>query len=287
MGLCTSVSCIKSYIFEKEVYIQGNKIFKPINTKLDLENEKLTPEEKTTLENVMKYLQDSENARIEIANKFESFLYNTGACVLTQPTMERGLITYIVNILTQILICCKEKKVEFNKDDFSLSKFITISKEPPFFKLDDTMIENLKNKYGFDFNNIDTLIKGKDSIIEFISTIPNTKDLLESQINALKKFTKENITNYNMLKAINNSTDGIFFLTDYFSEISNGIIDTQVKLSKPRKIEVYFNIADKAAERKLKDPKEIALLYAFGDNCGKIENWKENITYRETSPIKY
>ncbi len=287
MGLCTSVSCIKSYIFEKEVYIQGNKIFKPINTKLDLENEKLTPEEKTTLENVMKYLQDSENARIEIANKFESFLYNTGACVLTQPTMERGLITYIVNILTQILICCKEKKVEFNKDDFSLSKFITISKEPPFFKLDDTMIENLKNKYGFDFNNIDTLIKGKDSIIEFISTIPNTKDLLESQINALKKFTKENITNYNMLKAINNSTDGIFFLTDYFSEISNGIIDTQVKLSKPRKIEVYFNIADKAAERKLKDPKEIALLYALGDNCGKIENWKENITYRETSPIKY
>ena len=186
MGLCTSVSCIKSYIFEKEVYIQGNKIFKPINTKLDLENEKLTPEEKTTLENVMKYLQDSENARIEIANKFESFLYNTGACVLTQPTMERGLITYIVNILTQILICCKEKKVEFNKDDFSLSKFITISKEPPFFKLDDSMIENLKNKYGFDFNNIDTLIKGKDSIIEFISTIPNTKDLLESQINALK-----------------------------------------------------------------------------------------------------
>ena len=287
MGLCTSVSCIKSYIFEKEVYIQGNKIFKPINTKLDLENEKLTPEEKTTLENVMKYLQDSENARIEIANKFESFLYNTGACVLTQPTMERGLITYIVNILTQILICCKEKKVEFNKDDFSLSKFITISKEPPFFKLDDSMIENLKNKYGFDFNNIDTLIKGKDSIIEFISTIPNTKDLLESQINALKKFTKENITNYNMLKAINNSTDGIFFLTDYFSEISNGIIDTQVKLSKPRKIEVYFSIADKAAERKLKDPKEIALLYALGDNCGKIENWKENITYRETSPIKY
>lgn len=287
MGLCTSVSCIKSYIFEKEVYIQGNKIFKPINTKLDLENEKLTPEEKTTLENVMKYLQDSENARIEIANKFESFLYNTGACVLTQPTMERGLITYIVNILTQILICCKEKKVEFNKDDFSLSKFITISKEPPFFKLDDSMIENLKNKYGFDFNNIDTLIKGKDSIIEFISTIPNTKDLLESQINALKKFTKENITNYNMLKAINNSTDGIFFLTDYFSEISNGIIDTQVKLSKPRKIEVYFSIADKAAERKLKDPKEIALLYAFGDNCGKVENWKENITYKETSPIKY
>ena len=155
-------NCIRSYIFEKEVYIQGNKIFKPINTKLITNNDILTPEEKSSLENCEKLLQDSENTRIEIANKFESFLYNTGACILTQPNMERGLITYIVNILTQILICAKEKKVEFNKDDFSLSSLISISKNPPFFELNKEMLENLKNKYGFDFNNIETLTKGKE-----------------------------------------------------------------------------------------------------------------------------
>ena len=287
MGLCSTASCIRSYIFEREVYIQGNKIFKPINTKLNINNENLTPEEKSSLENCEKLLQDSENSRIEIANKFESFLYNTGACVLTQPTMERGLITYIVNLLTQILICAKEKNVEFNKDDFSLSNFITISKNSPFFELNKITLDNLKNKYGFDFYNINTLIKGKDSIIDFLSTIPSTKSLFQTQVEVLKKMSKENITNLFMLQQLYKSIDGIKFLINYFSEISNGIIDAQLQLTKPRKIETFYKIASKAAERNLKDPKEIALFYSHGDNCGKVENWKENITYIEADPVKY
>ena len=71
-------NCISSYIFEREINIQGNKIFKPINTKLKIDNENLTQEEKSTLENCMKLLQDSENTRIEIVNKFESFLLIRG-----------------------------------------------------------------------------------------------------------------------------------------------------------------------------------------------------------------
>ena len=280
-------NCIRSYIFEKEVYIQGNKIFKPINTQLNIDNDKLTPEEKSSLENCVKLLQDSENTRIEIANKFESFLYNTGACVLTQPNMERGLITYIVNILTQILICAKEKKVEFNKEDFSLSSLISFSKNSPFLELNKDVLDNLKNKYGFDFNSIETLTKGKDSIIDFLSTIPNTKSLLQSQVDVLKKLSKENVTDFFMIKQLYKSIDGIVFLINYFSEISKGLIDTQLQLTKPRKIELFYKIANKAAERELKDPKEIALFYAYGDNCGKVDNWKENITYKEADPVKY
>ena len=90
-----------------------------------------------------------------------------------------------------------------------------------------------------------------------------------------------------MLQQIYNSIDGIKFLLNYFSEISSGIIDTQIHLTKPSKIEVFYKIASKAAEKKLKDPKEIALFYSFGDNCGKVENWKENITYKEADPVKY
>ena len=201
--------------------------------------------------------------------------------------MERGLITYRVNILTQILICAKEKKVEFNKEDFALSNFISFSKTSPFFEINSAMTDNLKNKYGFDFNSIDTLIKGKDSIIDFISTVPKTKSLLRSQADVLKKICKENIINIHMLMEIRNATDGIVFLLNYFSEISNGIIETQTKLTKPRKVEIFYKIAEKAAERKLRDPKEIALFYALGDNCGKVENWKENITYKEIDPTKY
>ena len=93
--------------------------------------------------------------------------------------------------------------------------------------------------------------------------------------------------NFVMLHQLYISIDGIKFLINYFSEIANGIMDTQMQLSKPSKIELFYNIASKAAEKNIKDPKEIALLYCNGDNCGKVDNWKENITYKETDPIKY
>ena len=35
------------------------------------------------------------------------------------------------------------------------------------------------------------------------------------------------------------------------------------------------------------DIKEIALEYAGGDNCGNVENWKDNMTYKEIHQLKY
>ena len=288
MGVtCTAVSCIKSYIIDRDIYMQGNKIFKPINTQLDIDKEELTSEEKTSLENCMALLKESEKTREDIAKKFEDFLYNTGACVLTQPKMERGLITYVVNILTHIIICANQKNVEYDKNDFSLSNFIQFSKTSPFIELNQSTLDTLKQKYGFDFQSIETLTKGKESIINFISSIPNAKSLFNAQIDTLKNLSKNNLTNLFMLSQINKSTDGLVFLMNFFSEIYNGIVDTQGELSKPRKIELFYKIASKAAERKLKDPKEICLYYSLGDNCGKVDNWKENITYKESDPVKY
>ena len=287
MGVCIPGNCIKSYIFDREIYIQGNKIFKPINTEINTDNQELTSEEISSLENCKKFLEDAENTRIDIANKFESFLYNTGACVLTQPSMERGLITYVVNILTQILICSKEKSVEFDKNDFTLSKFISFTKTSPFLEINQSTLDNLKNKYGFDFYQIDSLVKGKDSIIEFLSSIPKSKSVLQDQISALKNLSKNNLKSFFMLKQITNAIDGLGFLANFFSEIYKGLIDTQLQLTKPGKIELFYKIASKAAEKKLRDPKEIALFYSLGDNCGKVENWKENMTYKEFDPVKY
>ena len=45
MGACAP-DCVRSYIFDNDIYIQGNKIFKKINTKLNTENLKLTENEK-------------------------------------------------------------------------------------------------------------------------------------------------------------------------------------------------------------------------------------------------
>ena len=105
MGACAP-ECVRNYLFDEDINIQGNKIFKKINTKLNLEHMKLTEEEKKSLDECSQLLQEAENERIKISKKFESFLYNTGACVLTRPTMERGLISYIINILTQIYNQC-------------------------------------------------------------------------------------------------------------------------------------------------------------------------------------
>lgn len=288
MGVsCAAANCIKSYFIDRDLYVQGNKIFRPINTQLDMDKQELTSEEKTSLENCMTLLKESEKTREDIAKKFEDFLYYTGACVLTQPTMERGLITYVVNLLTQINICANQKKVEFDKNDFALSNFIQFSKSSPFIELNQSTLDTLKEKYGFDFQNIESLTKGKESIINFISSIPNAKSLFNAQIDTLKNLSQNNLTSFFMLQQINKSTDGIVFLMNFFSEIYNGIVDTQGQLSKPRKIELFYKIASKAAEKKLKDPKEICLLFSLGDNCGKVENWKENITYKESDPVKY
>ena len=286
MGACAP-ECVRNYLFDEDINIQGNKIFKKINTKLNLEHMKLTEEEKKSLDECSQLLQEAENERIKISKKFESFLYNTGACVLTRPTMERGLISYIINILTQIYISAHKKKVKFSMQDFSLSNFITISTEVPFITINSSILKKLEEKYDFDFQKNKTLKNGLDSIIDFLSTIPNIRGVLQNQVLVLKNLILNSISNLDMVKEIKVAIDGILFLIDFFSEISNGIIDTQLKITKPSNIELYFRIAEDAAKKKINDPRELVLAYASGDNCGNTKNWKENMTYKEYHDMKF
>ena len=286
MGACAP-ECVRNYLFDEDINIQGNKIFKKINTKLTIEQLELTEEEKKSLDECSKLLQEAENERIKISKKFESFLYNTGACVLVRPTMERGLISYIINILTQIYISANKKKVKFSMEDFSLSNFIAISTEAPFININGSILKILKEKYDFDFEKNKMLKKGLDSILEFLSTIPNIKGVLENQVIVLKNLILDSITNIDMIKEIKVAIDGIMFLIDFFSEITNGLIDTQLKITKPSNIELYFRIAEDASKKMINDPKELVLAYASGDNCGSSDKWKENMTYKEYHEMKF
>ena len=286
MGACAP-ECVRNYLFDEDINIQGNKIFKKINTKLNKENMTLTEEEKKSLEECSQLLQKAESERIKISKKFESFLYNTGACVLIRPTLERGLISYIINILTQIYINANKKKVKFSMQDFSLSNFITITTEAPFIVINGSILKTLKEKYDFDFEKNKVLKNGLDSILDFLSTIPNIKGVLQNQVLVLKNLILDSITNLDMVKQIKVAIDGILFLIDFFSEITNGLIETQLKITKPSNIELYFRIAEDAAKKKINDPKELVLAYASGDNCGSSENWKENMTYKEYHEMKF
>ena len=286
MGTCAP-ECIRNYLFDEDINIQGNKIFKKINTKLNTAQLELTEEEKKSLDECSQLLQEAENERIKISKKFESFLYNTGACVLIRPTMERGLISYIINILTQIYISANKKKVKFSMEDFSLSNFISISTEAPFININGSILKILKEKYDFDFEKNKMLKKGLDSILEFLSTIPNIKGVLENQVLVLKNLILDSITNIDMIKEIKVAIDGIMFLIDFFSEITNGLIETQLKITKPSNIELYFRIAEDASKKMINDPKELVLAYASGDNCGSSDKWKENMTYKEYHEMKF
>ena len=286
MGACAP-ECVRNYLFDEDINIQGNKIFKKINTRLNIENMTLTEEEKKSLEECSQLLLKAESERIKISKKFESFLYNTGACVLIRPTLERGLISYIINILTQIYINANKKKVKFSMQDFSLSNFITITTEAPFIVINGSILKTLKEKYDFDFEKNKVLKNGLDSILDFLSTIPNIKGVLQNQVLVLKNLILDSITNLDMVKQIKVAIDGILFLIDFFSEITNGLIETQLKITKPSNIELYFRIAEDAAKKKINDPKELVLAYASGDNCGSSENWKENMTYKEYHEMKF
>ena len=286
MGACAP-ECVRNYLFDEDINIQGNKIFKKINTRLNIENMTLTEEEKKSLEECSQLLQKAEGERIKISKKFESFLCNTGACVLIRPTLERGLISYIINILTQIYINANKKKVKFSMQDFSLSNFITITTEAPFIVINGSILKTLKEKYDFDFEKNKVLKNGLDSILDFLSTIPNIKGVLQNQVLVLKNLILDSITNLDMVKQIKVAIDGILFLIDFFSEITNGLIETQLKITKPSNIELYFRIAEDAAKKKINDPKELVLAYASGDNCGSSENWKENMTYKEYHEMKF
>ena len=216
MGLsCAASSCINSCLSDK-AYYQGNRIFKKINFNLDIKNEKIGIDERVALQDCENKFKVIEEKRQEIEDKFKSFLINTGACVLTQPSLERGLITYVIFFITQILICVKEKKEQFNKEDFSLSKFISFSKDKTLITINEDYLSNLKNKYSLDSNIFDSLIKGKDSILEFLSTIKKAKIIITNQFEAVNKIKKEILINKNIIQILNNFIKSFEFLWDFF-----------------------------------------------------------------------
>ena len=287
MGLECSPECIRECFFEEDINIRGNKIFKKINTDLNIENINLTEKEKKSLEECSKLLKEAENERIIISKKFELFLYYTGACVLKRPTMERGLISYIVNILTQIYINANNKKIEFSIKDIYLTNFIELSKERPYIRINGTINQMLKEKYDFDLQENKILKPGLDSLKDLLSTSPNMRTLFQNQLIVLRNLVFHSFKNKEMVNHLKIALDGIVFLLDFFNDITKGISEAHFKMLKPSYMELYFKIAEDAAKNKITDPREVVMVYANDDNCGSIDKWKDNMTYIKYHQMKF
>ena len=282
---CMAVNCVGSYCFCYAEDYQGNKIFQKINTNLNLENEQLSEESKRSLEQCEQLLKESEGQRQKIADKFKELLVDTGACVINKPTLERAAITYIIYTFSLIMRSARERKVDFDKSDFNLSNFISITKTSPFVTLNQIAIDKIKNKYGFDMNTTEQISKGKTSLINFLSTAFGTQAVFSRQYEVIKRLLLG--LDYKHLKKLKDSLEGISFIFNYYTELTSSIISIHSQLANPRKIELFYKIANDASQKDIKDPKEFALRYSYGETCGSIDNWEENIGYKKIEILKY
>ena len=280
-----AANCIGSYCFCGNEDYQGNKIFQKINTNLILEDEKLSEDSREILERCEKLLKESEEQREKIAEKFRELLIDTGACVICKPTLERAVITFIIYFFEQIMLSAKEKKVVFDKSDFALSNFITISKKSPFLTLNNDFLDNIKAKYGFDSNMIENISKGKSSLLNFLTTVFSTEAVFRNQLNIVTKLLYSQ--NFDNIKKIKDSIEAIGFIISYYSELTSSIFSIQSQLTNPRRIELFYKIASDASEKNVRDPKILALRYSLGETSGSVENFEDNLGYKKIEILKY
>ena len=280
-----AANCIGSYCFCGNEDYQGNKIFQKINTNLILEDEKLSEDSREILERCEKLLKESEEQREKIAEKFRKLLIDTGACVICKPTLERAVITFIIYFFEQIMLSAKEKKVVFDKSDFAISNFITISKKSPFLTLNNDFLDNIKAKYGFDSNMIENISKGKSSLLNFLTTVFSTETVFRNQLNIVTKLLYSQ--NFDNIKKIKDSIEAIGFIISYYSELTSSIFSIESQLTNPRRIELFYKIASDASEKNVRDPKILALRYSLGETSGSVENFEDNLGYKKIEILKY
>lgn len=286
-GTCMTAHCAGSYCLSRDDQYQGNIIFKSIRTKLLYEGENFSLEEKQILERCEALLKKAEEERENIAEKFADLLDNTGVGVLSKPTLERAIITYVIYLFEQIILSAISKRVDFDKNDFAITNFISVTKDKPFIAFNQDTLNNLKAKYGFDISNVSILGKGKRTIINFLSAVMDTKVVIEKQYETLQELISDFRNNSRMVAKLKDSMEGLKFIINYFSELTSSLYFAQTQLADPKKIELFYKIAQSAAEKGIRDPKEFVLIYSQGDNCGNAMNWEENIVYKKVEILKY
>ena len=145
----------------------------------------------------------------------------------------------------------------------------------------------MKEKYDFEVEKNKILKPGLDALKDLLSSSSNMKIILQNQLIVLRNIIYHSFRNKEMINHLKVSMDAIVFLLDFFNEITKGINETNLKMLKPKNMDLYFKIAEDAAKNKINDPKEIVMVYSDDDNCGSIDKWKNNITYIEFHQMKF
>ncbi len=166
-------------------------------------------------------------------------------------------------------------------------ELMKFSFEPPFITMSDKIFEHLKEKCNFDFNSNPLLIKGKEDLFGFLSSVPESRKFLLNQLKKIKNIILKKNYLMGLISKIKESISSILFLFNLFTETETSLTTTQKNIANIHKIETYFYIGKKTVDRNFTDPKEIAFYYSKGDICEKIDDWKENIGFKKFHLEKY
>ena len=145
----------------------------------------------------------------------------------------------------------------------------------------------MKEKYDFELEKNKILKSGLDALKDLLSSSSNMKIILQNQLIVLRNIIYHSFRNKEMINHLKVSMDAIVFLLDFFNEITKGINEANLKMLKPKNMDLYFKIAEDAAKNKINEPKEIVMVYADDDNCGSFDKWKNNMTYIEFHQMKF
>ncbi len=85
-------------------------------------------------------------------------------------------------------------------------------------------MNNLKAKYGFDINNIESLSNSQKSLINFLATVIDTKNVIVKQYELVKGLIIDLRNNLSLVKKVNQSLEGIKFIIKMFNFLNLEII---------------------------------------------------------------
>jgi len=215
----------------------------------------------------------------------------------------------MVQILVQIY---KQINNDYEKiKNFSFKSLFKFELQAPYFSLNSKSVEELKSSIKVNLEENKELMQAKNSIFDFTKSLISLKDWFATIKTDITNLYNQGVNFVNVikrkiqaegedgitygqavdylaigeknLKNLASITQLISTVNNFFIEIVNTITTLADKILNPRELYRLQLIASDAVKKKLFGAKEIVFYYTKEEKSLRIEDWQENICYKEIS----
>jgi hypothetical protein len=284
--------------------MMGNIIFRPIDQKIEKCGDKEFDE---MFDKIAMLINKAEDLRGKIAGKFKNMIIETGSCVLRRPTIERSVSSFVLQIFIEVNKDIKGDTEKLKK--FNFKSLFEFKISAPYFSFNQKSISELKSSLNVSLDDNPELVKGKKAIFEFIESLNLFKDFFVDMSNQISILYNQSYEFFKQIKnkltssgkdgiTIKQATDIvtiaernlehtlevtglITIMNSFIFETVQAIATLADNIMHPREILNLQNIATDAYQKKIFTPKEIVFKYSKYEKCDHIDDWQENICYKE------